>query len=235
MPSSRRRTHGAKPSTIERRRPARAMPTQGPRRAQSTSCGIYFLLPRAGSCLAGLALALQRRHRRRRAASNVGRRGGRRACIDEAFGRTTHEWCSACVVSLDPCSRSDVLTRTPSQSRGERNSGSSEVGLLCCIPNARALPRAIGRLSPLMAGANPKATLASHVLLASACDGAVRERRLGFSDSADAAGMGSSPTPICPENDAPYERRPRSPWTRPRPSGQARLTRRRRRRGTLPG
>lgn len=118
MSSSRRRTHGAKPSTVKRRRPTRAVPAQGPRCAFSTSCGIDFLLPRAGSCLAGLALALQRRHRRRRAASNAARRGGRRACIDEAFGRTTHEWCSACAVRLDPCSSSDVLTRTPSQSRG---------------------------------------------------------------------------------------------------------------------
>lgn len=82
--------------------------------------GIHFILPRAGSCLAGLALALQRRHRLRRAASNAGRRGGCRACIDEAFGRTTHEWCSACAVRLDPCSGSDVLTGTPSQSRGGR-------------------------------------------------------------------------------------------------------------------
>ena len=83
--------------------------------------GIHFILPRAGSCLAGLALALQRRHRLRRAASNAGRRGGCRACIDEAFGRTTHEWCSACAVGLDPCSSSDVLTGTQSQSRGGRN------------------------------------------------------------------------------------------------------------------
>jgi len=121
MSSSRRRTHGAKPSTAKRRRPTRAVPPRGPRRAFNTSCGIHFLLPRAGSCLAGLALALQRWHRRRRAASNVERRGGCWACIDEAFGRTTHEWRSACVVRLDPCSSSDVLTGTPSQSRGGRN------------------------------------------------------------------------------------------------------------------
>jgi hypothetical protein len=98
-------------------------------------------------------LALQRRHLRRRAASNAVRRCGCPARIDGAFGRRTHEWCSACVVRLDPCSRSDVPTRTPPQSRGERKSGSPGVGFLCCIPNAPALSRTTGRPSPLALGA----------------------------------------------------------------------------------
>lgn len=40
-------------------------------------------------------------------------------------------------------------------------------------------------------GANPKAAPASHALLAPPCEVVVRGRRLGFSDSVDAAGMGS--------------------------------------------
>ncbi|KAH0656880.1 hypothetical protein KY285_031768 [Solanum tuberosum] len=50
-----------------------------------------------------------------------------------------------------------------------------------------------------MCGVNPKAALASHAFLASSCDGVVRERRLEFSDSVDAVGMGPSPAPICPK------------------------------------
>lgn len=49
------------------------------------------------------------------------------------------------------------------------------------------------RPSHTVCGANPKAALASRVLLAPSCGGAVRERRLGFSDSVDAAGTGPSP------------------------------------------
>jgi len=50
-----------------------------------------------------------------------------------------------------------------------------------------------------MNGVNPKAVLASHAFLASSCYGVVRERRLEFSDSVDAVGMGPSPAPICPK------------------------------------
>ena len=55
------------------------------------------------------------------------------------------------------------------------------------------------RPSHSMCGVNPKAALASHAFLASSCDGVVRERRLEFSDSVDAVGMGPSPAPICPK------------------------------------
>ncbi|PHT97093.1 hypothetical protein BC332_33982 [Capsicum chinense] len=54
------------------------------------------------------------------------------------------------------------------------------------------------RPSHFVRGANRKAALASHASLASSCDVVVRERRSGFSDAADAAGMGPSSTPICP-------------------------------------
>lgn len=53
------------------------------------------------------------------------------------------------------------------------------------------------RPSHAVRGANPQAGLASRVLLAPSCEGAVRERWLGFSDSVDAAGTG--PSPICPQ------------------------------------
>lgn len=185
---------------VKRRRPSRA-------RARA-EISTFLLrpggLPREGdgfSCLAGLALALQRLHRHHRVACIAGRCGRCWACIDEATGRTTREWCSACVVRLDPCSSSDVPTRTPSQSWGKRNSGLSKVGFLCCIPNAWALFGTIGRLSPLAlhVRGEPKAALASPVVLASSCVVVVRERRLGFSDAVNTAGMGCSSPPICPK------------------------------------
>lgn len=160
--------------------------------------------PRAGrgfSCLAGLALALRRWHGQQRAASDVVRWGLCSARAAEACGRTAREWCSACVVRLDPCSSSDVLARRPCQSRGERRLGLPGVGFLCCIPNAPALPRAISCLSPLALGARgePQAAVASPVALASSCGGVVRGRQFGLSDSVDAVGMGSSLLPICPD------------------------------------
>lgn len=99
------------------------------------------------------------------------------ACFDDAFGRTTREWCSACVVRLDPCLSSDVLTRMPSQSWGMRNLGLLEIGFLCFIPNAQALLRTINCISPLARSVRgePKAALMSHVLLASSGDVVVRE------------------------------------------------------------
>lgn len=54
------------------------------------------------------------------------------------------------------------------------------------------------RPSHFVRGANRKAALASHASLASSCDVVVRERRSGFSDAVDAAGMGPSSAPICP-------------------------------------
>lgn len=142
-------------------------------------CGLGCL-PRAGfrfSCLTGLALALQRWHWHQRMACIAGRWGWCLACIDEAFGRMTHEWCSACVVRLDPCLSSDVLTRMPSQSWRKRNSGLFEVGFLCFIPNAQALLRTISCLSPLAfcVSGEPKAAVVSHAFRALACDGLVRD------------------------------------------------------------
>jgi hypothetical protein len=59
----------------------------------------------------------------------------------------------------------------------------------------------VGRLSPLAlrVRGEPLAALASLGVLASSCDVAVRERRLGFLDSVNAVGTGSSWPPICPE------------------------------------
>lgn len=91
---------------------------------------------RGFSCLAGLALALQRWHRLQRLACIARRWVWCSACIGEASGRTAREWCSACVVRLDPCSSSDVPTRTPSQSRSKSEFVLFGVGFLCCIPNA---------------------------------------------------------------------------------------------------
>ncbi|KAK4360132.1 hypothetical protein RND71_019084 [Anisodus tanguticus] len=86
------------------------------------------------SCLAGLALDSQRRHWQRRLACDAGRRFARAARGDGAFGRTAREWCSACVVRLDPAAQPPP-PRVPFQSWGERRSGSLEVGFLCCIPD----------------------------------------------------------------------------------------------------
>jgi hypothetical protein len=199
--------------------------------------GIDFLPPRAGSRLAGLALALQRRRRRRRAASNAVRRGGRRACIDGAFGRTTHEWCSARAVRLDPCSSSDVLTGAPSQSRGGRKfrpvRSRSPVLHTQCPGHCRVQSVAL-RPSRAARGANPEAALASRVPPAPSGEGAVRERRLGFSDAADAAGTGGLP-PYLPRNTllANDGRARLGPGRAP--PGAGGLVRSRRRRGMLPG
>lgn len=59
----------------------------------------------------------------------------------------------------------------------------------------------MGWLSPLAlrVRSEPSTALASHGIFASSCDVAVREQQLGFLDSVNAAGMGSSPPPICPE------------------------------------
>lgn len=172
------------------------------------------------------------------AARGIAGRWGRCSTrIDEATGRTTREWCSACAVGLDPCLSSDVPTRRPSQSRGEPEPGSFEVGFLCCIPIAWALLRTISRLSPLAlrVRGEPKAALASRASHASSCGAAVRERRLGFSDSVNAVGNGVFTASYLPKNDAPCGRPPRSPWTWPCPHGPPGLMRRRRRRGMLPG
>ena len=128
--SFRRCMHGAKPTgrhgRVEHRRPCRSrnldVPSSSLRR------------PSGSPCLAGLALSLRRRHRQQRLACIARRWGWCSACTDEATGRTAHEWCSACVVRLDPCLSSDVLTRMPSQSWSERRPGSLEVSFLCCIP-----------------------------------------------------------------------------------------------------
>ncbi|MCE5167137.1 hypothetical protein HAX54_039290, partial [Datura stramonium] len=94
------------------------------------------------------------------------------ACAVGAFIRTTREWCSACAVRLDPCLRSDVLTRMPSQSWGRRKLGLHKICFLCFLPNTQALLCTIGFLSPLahLVRAEPKAALVSHVFLASSCD-----------------------------------------------------------------
>ncbi|KAK4368060.1 hypothetical protein RND71_011852 [Anisodus tanguticus] len=107
--------------------------------------------------------------------SGVRRRGRCSARYNGAFGRTAREWCSACVVRLDPCSSSDLLPHVPFQSWGERRLGSLKVNFMCCIPNAWALSRTNGCLSTLAfrARAEPEATLASHIFLASPCHGMV--------------------------------------------------------------
>jgi len=99
-------------------------------------------------------------------------------------------------------SSSDILSRIPSRWRIKRNLGLSDVGLLCCIPYAQAL--LMCNQSPFcpshsMCGVNPKAALAFHSFLTSSCDGVVCERRLKFSNSIDALGMGPSPNPIYPK------------------------------------
>lgn len=76
--SSRRCMHGAKPTA----RQAPAAVAGGARAEISTRLHRFGGLPRAGcgfSCLAGLALALQRRHRQQRAASPGAGVGVRRA------------------------------------------------------------------------------------------------------------------------------------------------------------
>lgn len=128
-----------------------------PRRApmgvpeQISRCDFFFsAAPGRLPCLAGLALSLRRRHRQQRLACIARRWGWCSACMDGATGRTAREWCSACVVRLDPCLSSDVLTRMPSQSWSERKPGSLEDGFLCCIPKMRRHCRVkFGRLSPL--------------------------------------------------------------------------------------
>ncbi|KAG5568982.1 hypothetical protein H5410_064026 [Solanum commersonii] len=80
-----------------------------------------------------------------------------------------------------------------------------------------------GNRSPfasIRAAGEPKAALASHAFPRFAGEGVVRERRLEFSDSVDAAGMGPSPAPYLPERNerTPCERRPRR-FGPARPSG----------------
>ncbi|KAH0695680.1 hypothetical protein KY290_008998 [Solanum tuberosum] len=85
---------------------------------------------------AGIALALQRRHRRRRTTSHVGRRGGCWACIFEAIHVRRMSGNRLAWLGWIPASSSDVLTRMPCRWRIKRNLGLSDVGILCCIPNA---------------------------------------------------------------------------------------------------
>lgn len=173
-------------------------------------------------------MGLQGRHRRRRTASScddVGRRGGCRACMFEAIHARRMSGIGLARLGWIPASGSDVLTRRPRRSHRNKqaeNPGlSSDVGILCCIPNAWAL-LACNR-SPFAprirrAGRTQKPLLRPTPSLASPCEGVVRERRLEFSDSVDAAGMGPSPAPYLPErnertllaNDGRA-----SPWSRP--------------------
>ncbi|MCE3215501.1 hypothetical protein HAX54_002599, partial [Datura stramonium] len=106
------------------------------------------------------------------------------ACVAGAFVRTTHEWCSAWAVRLDPYLRSDVITQMSTQSWGRHKLGSLKVGFLCFLPNAQALLCPIGCLSPLArcVRVKPKAALLSHIFLASSCDVLVHEWQLGPSD-----------------------------------------------------
>jgi hypothetical protein len=148
-------------------------------------------------CLAGLAPDSQRRHRKRRSAYNAGRRGRCSARDDEAFGRTAREWCRACAVRLDPCSSSDLLARTQGQSGDKRRKGLPEVGFQCCIPNAPALSRTIGRLSPVASRvrAEPQAAPATHFFLASPCDGVVPRRAVRTLGFGKRSGHGAFPHP----------------------------------------
>ena len=97
---------------------------------------IKFSTPLGRSATAGVALALQRRHRRLSTTSHIGCRDGSRACIDGAI----QLWRMSCIghllVGWIPVSRSDVLTRILIRWRMNRNQGWSDVGILCWIPNA---------------------------------------------------------------------------------------------------
>ncbi|KAK6772532.1 hypothetical protein RDI58_030238 [Solanum bulbocastanum] len=79
------------------------------------------------------------RHRRRGTACHAGLRGGCRACIDEAIHVRRMSGIGLARLGWIPASSSDVLTRMPCRWRIKRNLGLSGVGILCCIPNARAL------------------------------------------------------------------------------------------------
>ncbi|KAK6780059.1 hypothetical protein RDI58_022243 [Solanum bulbocastanum] len=110
-----------------------------------------------------------------------------------SYSRTAHEWYWACAVRLDPC-----------------------------FEQRRPNPHAVSVADQAQSRLVGQAALAPRAFLAPSCEGAVRERRLEFSDSVDAAGTGPSPAPICPRTNAPCGRRPRSPWPRPRPKGRGR-------------
>ncbi|KAK6768640.1 hypothetical protein RDI58_032295 [Solanum bulbocastanum] len=137
-----------------------------------------------------------------------------------SYSRTAHEWYWACAVRLDPCFEQrrpnphavSVADQAQSRLVGRRY----PVLHTQCAGITRV--QSVGfRPSRSTRGANPEAALAPRAFLAPSCEGAVRERRLEFSDSVDAAGTGPSPAPICPRTNAPCGRRPRSPWPRPRP------------------
>ncbi|KAK6768642.1 hypothetical protein RDI58_034119 [Solanum bulbocastanum] len=64
---------------------------------------------------------------------------GCRACIDEAIHVRRMSGIGLARLGWIPASSSDVLTRMPCRWRIKRNLGLSDVGILCCIPNARAL------------------------------------------------------------------------------------------------
>ncbi|KAK6767381.1 hypothetical protein RDI58_003827 [Solanum bulbocastanum] len=142
-----------------------------------------------------------------------------------SYSRTAHEWYWACAVRLDPCFEQrrpnphavSVADQAQSRLVGRRY----PVLHTQCAGITRV--QSVGfRPSRSTRGANPEAALAPRAFLAPSCEGAVRERRLEFSDSVDAAGTGPSPAPICPRTNAPCGRRPRSPWPRPRPFGRGR-------------
>ncbi|KAK6772589.1 hypothetical protein RDI58_030116 [Solanum bulbocastanum] len=103
-----------------------------------------------------------------------------------SYSRTAHEWYWACAVRLDPCFEQrrpnphavSVADQAQSRLVGRRY----PVLHTQCAGITRV--QSVGfRPSRSTRGANPEAALAPRAFLAPSCEGAVRERRLEFSDS----------------------------------------------------
>ncbi|KAK6771652.1 hypothetical protein RDI58_031109 [Solanum bulbocastanum] len=88
-----------------------AVPVQELQSASNTFAVIKFSPPWVGAQRRGIASALQGRHRRRGTACHAGRRGGCRACIDEAIHVRRMSGIGLARLGWIPASSSDVLTR----------------------------------------------------------------------------------------------------------------------------